>query len=204
MPDAASAARIGERAVETHGAVRDALAIAALPAWQASTSARWISSAPTAARFPPRPWKAPASSTTRSSAARSETAQRRWRTIAFAHGITRAIGDPQAVYDDARRARAEFGFLRMWSIHPAQIDPILRAMQPDAAEIEEAAGILAAAQAADWAPLAVGGKMHDLASYRYHWSVLERAKAAGASLPATTPTTTSLRTHGSTGRAQAF
>jgi citrate lyase subunit beta/citryl-CoA lyase len=72
----------------------------------------------------------------------------------------------------------------MWSIHPAQIEPILRAMQPDAAEIEEAAGILAAAQAADWAPLAIGGKMHDLASYRYHWSVQERAKAAGAALPA--------------------
>ena len=92
--------------------------------------------------------------------------------------------DPQAVYDDARRAREEFGFLRMWSIHPAQIDPILRAMLPDAAEIEEAAGILAAAQAADWAPLAIGGKMHDLASYRYHWSVLKRARAAYAALPA--------------------
>jgi len=60
-------------------------------------------------------------------------------------------------------------------------------MQPDAGEIEVAAGIIAAAQAADWAPLAIGGKMHDLASYRYHWSVLERAKAAGAALPAARP-----------------
>jgi citrate lyase subunit beta/citryl-CoA lyase len=97
-----------------------------------------------------------------------------------AHGITRAIGDPQAVYDDACRARKEFGFLRMWSIHPAQIDPILRAMQPDADEIDDAAGIVAAAQAADWAPLALGGKMHDRASYRYCWTVLQRARAAGS------------------------
>jgi citrate lyase subunit beta/citryl-CoA lyase len=73
----------------------------------------------------------------------------------------------------------------MWSIHPAQIDPILRAMQPDDAEIEEAARVLIAAQAADWAPLALGGKMHDRASYRYCWTVLQRARAAGAAMPAT-------------------
>jgi citrate lyase subunit beta/citryl-CoA lyase len=101
-----------------------------------------------------------------------------------AHGVTRALNDPDAVYRDARRARDEFGFLRMWSIHPSQIDPIVRAMQPGAAEIEEAAAVLAAAQAAAWAPLAVGGKLHDRASYRYCWTVLQRAHSTGAALPA--------------------
>jgi citrate lyase subunit beta/citryl-CoA lyase len=89
------------------------------------------------------------------------------------------------VYADARRARDEFGFLRMWSIHPSQIEPIVRAMQPSAGEIAEAAAVLVAAQAIDWAPLAVAGRLHDRASYRHCWSVLKRAHASGAVLPAT-------------------
>jgi citrate lyase subunit beta/citryl-CoA lyase len=73
----------------------------------------------------------------------------------------------------------------MWSIHPSQIEPIVRAMQPSMPEVTEAAAVLAAAQTADWAPLAVGGKLHDRGSYRYCWNVLQRAQAAGLALPAT-------------------
>ena len=72
----------------------------------------------------------------------------------------------------------------MWSIHPSQIEPIHRAMQPAASEIETAAAVLAAAQAADWAPIRVGDALHDRASYRYCWSVLQQARAAGAAMPA--------------------
>jgi citrate lyase subunit beta / citryl-CoA lyase len=100
------------------------------------------------------------------------------------HGVTRALNDPQAVFEDARRARDEFGFLRMWSIHPSQIEPILRAMRPAAGEIDAAALVLAAAQAADWAPVRAGDTLHDRASYRYCWTVLQRAHAAGVALPA--------------------
>ena len=64
------------------------------------------------------------------------------------------------------------------------LDPILRAMQPAAAEIETAAAVLTAAQAADWAPIRVGNALHDRASYRYCWSVLQQARAAGAKMPA--------------------
>jgi citrate lyase subunit beta/citryl-CoA lyase len=99
--------------------------------------------------------------------------------------VTRALDDPARAAADARRARAEFGFLRMWSIHPSQIAPILGAMRPAAAEIDEAATVLAAAQAADWAPIRVGDALHDRASYRYCWSILQQARAAGAPLPAT-------------------
>jgi citrate lyase subunit beta/citryl-CoA lyase len=100
-----------------------------------------------------------------------------------AHGVTLALEDTAVVAADAQRAR-EFGFLRMWSIHPAQIDPIIRAFQPDASELAAAAAVLAAAQAADWAPIRHEGNLYDRASYRYCWDLLQRAHVAGATMPA--------------------
>jgi citrate lyase subunit beta/citryl-CoA lyase len=78
---------------------------------------------------------------------------------------------------DASRARNQFGFLRMWSIYPAQILPIVSAMRPDFAEVEDAAGILLAAQDADWGPIQYKGELHDRATYRYFWEVLEKARS---------------------------
>jgi citrate lyase subunit beta/citryl-CoA lyase len=72
----------------------------------------------------------------------------------------------------------------MWSIHPSQIEPIVRAFRPDPAEVEISAAVLAAAQAADWAPIRHDGKLYDRASYRYCWDVLQQANAGGAALPA--------------------
>jgi citrate lyase subunit beta/citryl-CoA lyase len=100
-----------------------------------------------------------------------------------AHGVTLALEDEAAVRSDAKRAREEFGFLRMWSIHPAQIDPIVSAFQPDATELAAATSVLVAAQSAQWAPIRHEGKLYDRASYRYCWEVLLRAHAAGAVLP---------------------
>ena len=45
----------------------------------------------------------------------------------------------------AGRAAREFGYTRMWSIHPSQIRPILEAFAPDAQAIETATKIIAAA-----------------------------------------------------------
>ena len=59
------------------------------------------------------------------------------------HNVTTELKDIETIRNDARRARTEFGFLRMWSIHPSQIEPIVRAMQPSPAEISEAAAVLA-------------------------------------------------------------
>jgi len=100
-----------------------------------------------------------------------------------AHNVTTELNDPDVARDDARRARSEFGFLRMWSIHPRQIQPIVEAMRPDFAEVTEATGILLAAQNANWGPIAWEGKLHDRASYRYYWELLRRAHATGAALP---------------------
>ena len=99
------------------------------------------------------------------------------------HNVTTELNDPDVVREDARRARSEFGFLRMWSIHPRQIQPIVEAMRPDFAEVTEATGILLAAQNAGWGPIAWEGKLHDRASYRYYWELLRRAHATGAALP---------------------
>jgi citrate lyase subunit beta/citryl-CoA lyase len=57
-------------------------------------------------------------------------------------------------------------------------------MAPSAGAIEEAVRIVKAAQAAQWAPISVDGKLHDRASYRFHWQVLERAHQTGRTLPA--------------------
>jgi citrate lyase subunit beta/citryl-CoA lyase len=95
------------------------------------------------------------------------------------HNVTTEIRDATVVREDARRARHEFGFLRMWSIHPNQIQPIVEAMRPDFAEVSEAASLLVAAQDAAWGPIQHEGRLHDRASYRYYWELLQRAHATG-------------------------
>jgi len=99
------------------------------------------------------------------------------------HNVTTDIKDSAVVANDAQRAGAEFGFNRMWSIHPDQIKPILKAFTPRLSEVNEATNILTEAMAADWGPIAQHGRLHDRASYRYYWSVLQRAKLAGLALP---------------------
>ena len=100
------------------------------------------------------------------------------------HCVVTEFSDGEAMRTAARRAAHEFGYTRMWSIHPAQIRPILEALAPDEAQIHGATQIIVAAQAADWAPISFGGTLHDRASYRHFWQVLERAHATGRALPA--------------------
>jgi citrate lyase subunit beta/citryl-CoA lyase len=102
--------------------------------------------------------------------------------IVPSHNVTTEIRDTNVVREDARRARSELGFLRMWSIHPNQIQPIVEAMRPDLAEVNEAASLLIAAQDADWGPIQWEGKLHDRASYRYYWELLQRAHATGMAI----------------------
>ena len=99
------------------------------------------------------------------------------------HNVTTELKDIDYIRRDAERARKEFGYLRMWSIHPNQIVPIIEAMRPDFTEVEEAAEILIAAQDKHWGPIQHAGKLHDRASYRYYWELLKRAQATGMTLP---------------------
>jgi len=99
------------------------------------------------------------------------------------HNVTTDIKDSAVVANDATRAAGEFGFTRMWSIHPDQIKPIVKAFTPRMSEVNEATNILLEAMAANWGPIAQHGRLHDRASYRYYWTVLQRAKLAGLALP---------------------
>ena len=99
------------------------------------------------------------------------------------HCVVTEFSDTDAMRAAARRAAHELGYTRMWSIHPAQIRPILEAMAPQADEIETASDILLAAQMADWAPISHKGQLHDRASYRFFWHVLQRAHHTGCPLP---------------------
>ncbi len=100
------------------------------------------------------------------------------------HCVVTEFNDTTAMRAAAQRAAHEFGYTRMWSIHPAQIRPILEAMAPDAAAIDLASEIVLAARAAQWAPISHQGQLHDRASYRFFWQVLERAHSTGCRLPA--------------------
>ncbi len=99
------------------------------------------------------------------------------------HNVTTEIRDIEHIRRDAERARHDFGFMRMWSIHPNQIEPILSAMRPDFSEVEDAIAILCAAQDASWGPTRHRDTLHDRASYRYYWELLARAHATGMALP---------------------
>jgi citrate lyase subunit beta/citryl-CoA lyase len=99
------------------------------------------------------------------------------------HNVTTEIKDTAVVAHDAARATSEFGYTRMWSIHPDQIKPIVKALSPRSSEVNEAAQILLQAQSVQWGPIQHNGKLHDRASYRYYWAILQRAKSSGLQLP---------------------
>lgn len=100
------------------------------------------------------------------------------------HCVVTEFRDRAAIETAARIAASQMGFTRMWSIHPDQIRPILSAFAPSGADIVQASEIIERAQAAQWAPIDYQGRLHDRASYRLYWQVLERAHATGQPLPA--------------------
>ena len=99
------------------------------------------------------------------------------------HCVVTEFADPAVVAAAARRAVREFGCARMWSIHPSQIRPIVAAFAPEPRELDEAVAIITAAADVGWAPIRHGDVLHDRASYRYFWRVIERARRTGIALP---------------------
>lgn len=98
------------------------------------------------------------------------------------HCVITEFTDAQTIEQAAVHAAQQLGYTRMWSIHPDQVRPILKAFTPTADEIGQATAIIDAAVAARWAPISYEGRLHDRASYRYYWQVLERAYTTGQSL----------------------
>jgi len=172
--------------IETHGALHDAFKIASLP-WLAVLDfglMDFVSGHHGA--VPASAMRAPG----QFDHALVRRAKARHVAAALAHGVvpshnvTLDLKNVEQTRDDARRAREEFGFLRMWSIYPTQIDPIVEAMAPDYSEVQRAGRILLAAQDADWGPIQHDGELHDRATYRYFWELVQRARVSGQALEA--------------------
>ena len=171
--------------IETHGALRDAWEIAALDRVESLDFGLmdFVSghhgAIPGAAMRSPGQFEHPLIIRAKCDIAAAALAHG----VVPSHNVTTELKDLAYIRCDAERARREFGYLRMWSIHPNQILPIVEAMRPDFSEVEEATAILAGAQDAGWGPIQHAGKLHDRASYRYYWELLTRARATGMNLP---------------------
>ncbi|MEM7179568.1 MAG: aldolase/citrate lyase family protein [Spirochaetota bacterium] len=100
-----------------------------------------------------------------------------------AHNVTLDLKNQYQTYQDASRAHKEFGFLRMWSIYPTQITSIIDAIMPDYSEVQKACDVLIKAQDAEWGPIQHAGELHDRATYRYFWELVQKAKITGEKLP---------------------
>lgn len=172
--------------IETHGALKDAWEIAALPGVESLDFGLmdFVSghhgAIPGSAMKSPGQFDHPLVARAKADIAAAALANG----VVPSHNVTTEIKDSTVAADDARRARREFGYLRMWSIHPNQIMPIVEAMRPDFSEVQEATKILEAAQDKDWGPIQHAGRLHDRASYRYYWELLQRAQATGMDIPA--------------------
>jgi citrate lyase subunit beta/citryl-CoA lyase len=99
------------------------------------------------------------------------------------HCVVTEFKDSANLLQAGKTAAQAFGYTRMWSIHPDQIRPILEAFAPDDEEVSLAAHIVAAAQLQNWAPISMDGTLHDRASFRYYWHVLERAHQTARTMP---------------------
>lgn len=99
------------------------------------------------------------------------------------HCVVTEFKDLAALQAAARKAANELGYTRMWSIHPDQIRAIVAAFAPNADAVQDAAALIERAAIAEWAPVQFEGRLHDRASYRYYWQLLERAHQTGVQLP---------------------
>ncbi len=170
--------------VETHGAVREAFALAALPEvrylafGQMDFTSAHHGAIPADAMRSPGQFSHPLLRRAKIEILAACHAASKIPT----HNPTVNFADTEQTSTDAQQARA-MGFLRMWSIHPNQISPIVNAFAPSSEEVETAAALLLSAQANQWGPIAFEGKLHDRASYRYFWTLLKKAKAMHRAIP---------------------
>jgi citrate lyase subunit beta/citryl-CoA lyase len=171
--------------IETHGALHDAWAIAALPGVQclAFGLMDFVSghhgAVSSANMRSPGQFEHPLIVRAKAEIVSAALAHG----VVPAHNVSLDLRSPYNVFRDAWRARHEFGFLRMWSIHPSQIQAIIDAMKPELGEVADASAILLAAQHAGWGPIQYHGELHDRATYRYYWELLQKAKVTGVAIP---------------------
>jgi citrate lyase subunit beta/citryl-CoA lyase len=171
--------------IETHGALRDAFEIAAQPWMQVLDFGLMDFVSGHHGAVPDTCMKSPGQFEHKLLARAKSTvvAAALCAGIVPAHNVTLDLKDKYKTYADASRARNDFGFLRMWSIYPTQIDSIVEAMAPDYSAIQKGCNILLAAQKSDWGPIQFDGDLHDRATYRYYWEIVQKARISGFKLP---------------------
>lgn len=99
------------------------------------------------------------------------------------HNVCTNINDSEILRADCYKAKNLMGYTRKWSIHPNQIQHIVDIFSPSEKDCNEAVTILLNASDANWGPIQIEGKLHDRASYRYYWTVLDKALASGKKFP---------------------
>jgi len=170
--------------IETHGALRQVHEIAALPWLQVLDFGLMDFVSAHHGAIPASAMRSPGQFEHRLLArAKSEVvAAALANGVVPTHNVTLDLKNVETTFSDAGRARNEFGFMRMWSIYPTQIQAIVDAMKPNFDEVSDAANILIAAQAANWGPIQYAGELHDRATYRYFWEILQKAKVTGVTI----------------------
>jgi citrate lyase subunit beta/citryl-CoA lyase len=170
--------------VETHGALRQVHEIAALPWLQVLDFGLMDFVSAHHGAIPASAMRSPGQFEHRLLArAKSEVvAAALANGVVPTHNVTLDLKNVETTFSDAGRARNEFGFMRMWSIYPTQLQAIVDAMKPNFDEVSDAANILIAAQAANWGPIQYAGELHDRATYRYFWEILQKAKVTGVTI----------------------
>lgn len=172
--------------VETHGALRDAEKIAALPWMQVLDFGLMDFISGHHGAIPLSNMKSPGQfdhELLRRAKAHCVAAALASGVVP-AHNVTLDLKNYDQTLADAKRARYDFGFMRMWSIYPTQIDAIVEAMKPDHSEVEKGVAVLIAAQDASWGPIQHDGELHDRATYRGFWTLVQRAKVSGIAIGA--------------------
>lgn len=167
--------------IETHGALRDAFEIASLPWMQVLDFGLMDFISGHHGAIPSECMKSPGQfehALVRRAKA-TVVAAALTNGIVPAHNVTLDLKDRYQTYCDARRARYEFGFLRMWSIYPTQVDAIVDAMMPDFSKVQKGCEILLLAQENNWGPVQFEGDLHDRATYRYYWELVQQAHLSG-------------------------
>lgn len=171
--------------IETHGALKEAFEIAALPWMQVLDFGLMDFVSGHHGAIPDDCMRSPGQFEHKLIARAKSTvcAAALANGIIPAHNVTLDLKDAEKTKADALRARNEFGFLRMWSIYPTQIDAIVSAMTPDYRKIESGCKILLTAQEASWGPIQFEGELHDRATYRYYWELIQTTRLSGQKLP---------------------
>ena len=173
--------------IETHGALRDAAEIARA-AVDAGARLRpdGLRVAATTARFPPAAMRSPGQFEHALIARAKARRGRRGAGARRGSGAQRHARPQERLPDLRRRlARAQRVRLPAHVVDLPGADPADR--RRDEARLlarsRTRRAILLAAQKADWGPIQYAGELHDRATYRYFWELLQKAKVTGVALP---------------------